>query len=63
MLLLAVPCVLLVEAAEVFVWVNDRRRARRGVVYPGLSAEEVAEYGLDAEPVTTADLDDIEASR
>jgi len=63
MLLLAVPCVLLVEAAEVFVWVNDRRRARRGVVYPGLSSEEVAEYGLDTEPVTTADLDDIEASR
>jgi sec-independent protein translocase protein TatC len=29
MLLLAVPCVVLVELAEVFVWLNDRRRARR----------------------------------
>jgi sec-independent protein translocase protein TatC len=29
MLLLAIPCVVLVELAEVFVWLNDRRRARR----------------------------------
>jgi sec-independent protein translocase protein TatC len=29
MLLLAVPCVILVEIAEVFVWANDRRKARR----------------------------------
>jgi len=29
MLLLAVPCVILVEVAELFVWLNDRRRARR----------------------------------
>ena len=29
MLLLAVPCVILVELAELFVWANDRRRARR----------------------------------
>ena len=29
MLLLAVPCVVLVELAEIFVWANDRRRARR----------------------------------
>jgi sec-independent protein translocase protein TatC len=29
MLLLAIPCVVLVEAAELFVWLNDRRRARR----------------------------------
>jgi sec-independent protein translocase protein TatC len=28
MLLLAIPCVILVEVAEVFVWLNDRRRAR-----------------------------------
>jgi sec-independent protein translocase protein TatC len=47
MLLLAVPCVLLVELAEVFALFNDRRKARRGPVYPGLSPEEVAEYGLD----------------
>jgi sec-independent protein translocase protein TatC len=48
MLLLAVPCVVLVEAAEVFVWANDRRRAQHGSLeYPGLSHEEVAAYGLD----------------
>lgn len=48
MLLLAIPCVILVEAAEVFCWVNDRRRARRGSLeFPGLSAEEVTQYGLD----------------
>jgi sec-independent protein translocase protein TatC len=35
MLLLAVPCVVLVELAEVFAYFNDRRRARL----------EAAEYG------------------
>jgi sec-independent protein translocase protein TatC len=48
MLLLAVPCVVLVEASEVFAWANDRRRARRGsLAYPGLSDAQVAEFGLD----------------
>jgi sec-independent protein translocase protein TatC len=47
MLLLAVPCVVLVEASEVFIWVHDRRKARQGSLeYPGLSQEEVAKYGL-----------------
>ncbi len=47
MLLLAVPCVVLVEAAEVFAWLNDRRRARLGsLAFPGLTDEEVAQYGL-----------------
>ncbi|HUZ51740.1 MAG TPA: twin-arginine translocase subunit TatC [Streptosporangiaceae bacterium] len=63
MLLLAVPCVVLVEAAEVFAWANDRRRARRGVVYPGLTPEEISEYGLDSEPAMAPDFDDIEAGR
>src|SRR5713101_470524 len=63
MLLLAVPCVLLVELAEIFAWANDRRRARRGVVYPGLSPEQISEYGLDTEPAGAADLDDIESNR
>jgi sec-independent protein translocase protein TatC len=61
MLLLAVPCVALVEGAELFAWVNDRRKARRGVLYPGLSDDEIAEYGLDTERVTADDLDDVEA--
>lgn len=49
MLLLAVPCVLLVEASEVFAWVHDRRKAARlgSLAYPGLTDEEVAQYGLD----------------
>ncbi len=47
MLLLAVPCVLLVELAEVFAWANDRRRARLATAYPGLTAEEISSYGLD----------------
>ena len=37
MLLLAIPCVILVELAELFVWLNDRRRARRDAA---LLAEE-----------------------
>ena len=42
MLLLAVPCVVLVEASEVFAWANDRRRARHGSLeFPGLTDEEV----------------------
>jgi sec-independent protein translocase protein TatC len=50
MLLLAVPCLVLVEASEVFIWVHDRRKARQGSLqYPGLSQEEVARYGLNQE--------------
>ncbi|HEY7325075.1 MAG TPA: twin-arginine translocase subunit TatC [Streptosporangiaceae bacterium] len=48
MLLLAIPCVVLVEASEVFAWANDRRRAKAGsLAFPGLTDAEVAEYGLD----------------
>jgi sec-independent protein translocase protein TatC len=48
MLLLAIPCLVFVEAAEVFAWVHDRRKARFGSLeFPGLSDEEVAQYGLD----------------
>jgi sec-independent protein translocase protein TatC len=47
MLLLAVPCVVLVEVAEIFVWANDRRKARRPLEYPGLSLDEVSALGLD----------------
>jgi sec-independent protein translocase protein TatC len=61
MLLLAVPCVVLVECAEVFAWVNDRRRARRGPQFPGLTPEETAAYGLD-EPLP-GEFDDIDAGR
>jgi sec-independent protein translocase protein TatC len=42
MLLLALPCVLLVEVAEVIVWANDRRRARIPGPYDGLADDEPA---------------------
>ena len=50
MLLLAIPCVVLVEIAEVFVWLNDRRRAH-------LPEEDFA--GLHGEP-SRIDLDGID---
>jgi len=60
MLLLAVPCVVLVEAAELFSFFNDRRRARALAAnpFPGLSPSEVAEFGLaEAEPGSAVDAD------
>jgi sec-independent protein translocase protein TatC len=42
MLLLAVPCLVLVEISEVIIWANDRRRASRPSMYEGLSDDEVA---------------------
>lgn len=60
MLLLAIPCILLVELAELFAWANDRRRTRRGVVYAGLTPEEIAEYDLDADPLASVGSDDAE---
>lgn len=50
MLLLAVPCVVLVELAEVAVWANDRRRARKPSPYAGLSDDEAAPLDLGMEP-------------
>ena len=48
MLLLAVPCVVLVELAEIFVWANDRRRARRPSMYAGLSDDEISPLEFDS---------------
>ena len=42
MLLLAGPCLVLVEISEVIIWANDRRRASRPSMYEGLSDDEVA---------------------
>ncbi len=61
MLLLAVPCVLLVELAEVFAWANDRRKARLTTAYPGLTADEIAKYGLDQDPFAAIGTDDVDA--
>ena len=48
MLLLAVPCVALVEMAQIFAYVHDRRKARRQGPYPGLSPEALAELDSDS---------------
>ena len=50
MLLLAVPCLVLVEIAEVIIWLNDRRRATRASLYEGLADDELAPLD-DDEPV------------
>jgi len=48
MLLLALPCLFLVELTEVFAWAHDRRKGRNeSLAYPGLTPEEVKAYGLD----------------
>ena len=47
MLLLALPCVALVEVAELIIWANDRRMARRPSPYAGLSDDEVSPLNLD----------------
>jgi len=62
MLLLAVPCVLLVELAEVFSWANDRRKARLATAYPGLTEDEIREYGLDEDPLASIGSDDGDAT-
>jgi sec-independent protein translocase protein TatC len=42
MLLLAVPCVVLIEVAELIIWANDRRRASRPGLYSDLRDDELA---------------------
>jgi sec-independent protein translocase protein TatC len=50
MLLLAVPCLVLVEVSELIIWANDRRRATRASLYEGLADDEPAPLD-DADPV------------
>jgi sec-independent protein translocase protein TatC len=50
MLLLAIPCVVLVELAELFVWANDRRRARREAAL--LASEGLTEISEDTDSRT-----------
>jgi sec-independent protein translocase protein TatC len=56
MLLLAVPCVALIELAELFIWMNDRRRARIPSPYAGLSDDDVSPLNMDLPP-----RDDVDA--
>src|SRR6201995_3087828 len=51
MLLLAVPCVVLVEVAEVVIYFNDRRRARTADPYAELSDDEASPLELDDDKV------------
>jgi sec-independent protein translocase protein TatC len=47
MLLLALPCVALIEFAELLIWANDRRRARIPSPYAGLSDDQASPLDLD----------------
>src|ERR1700722_4046193 len=55
MLLLAVPCVVLVEVAEIFIYFNDRRRARIPDPYAGLADDEAAPLEMDENENDPAD--------
>jgi sec-independent protein translocase protein TatC len=56
MLLLAVPCVVLVEVAEVLIWMNDRRRAARPSIYEGLADDQISPLDFDAPPPDEAGI-------
>jgi sec-independent protein translocase protein TatC len=57
MLLLAIPCVVLVEVAEVVIYFNDRRRARIEDPYANLSDDEASPLEpADNEPADTSHL-------
>ena len=56
MLLLAIPCVLLVEVAEIIIWANDRRRSRIPDPYAGLADDEVSPLDIpDPAPAPAPD--------
>jgi sec-independent protein translocase protein TatC len=55
MLLLAIPCVILIEVAELIIWANDRRRARLPSPYAGLSDDEASPLEADLPPRDGAD--------
>jgi len=56
MLMLALPCVVLVEVAEVIIWANDRRRARIPAPYAGLADDEASPLEMDeASPLEMSD--------
>lgn len=47
MMMLALPCALLVEFAEVVIWANDKRRARMPSPYAGLADDEASPLDLE----------------
>jgi sec-independent protein translocase protein TatC len=56
MLLLAVPCVVLIEVADLLIWMNDRRRARIPSPYAGLPDDEASPLDLDVRSGDGADI-------
>jgi sec-independent protein translocase protein TatC len=56
MLLLAVPCVALIEIAEILIWANDRRRANRPSMYAGLTDDEPSPLDFGAAPRDEASM-------
>ena len=56
MLLLAVPCVVLIEVADLLIWMNDRRRARIPSPYAGLSDDEASPLDFDVPSGDGADV-------
>jgi sec-independent protein translocase protein TatC len=57
MLLLALPCVFLIEVAELIIWANDRRRARIPSPYAGLSDDEASPLDLGVPADDGVDVD------
>jgi sec-independent protein translocase protein TatC len=57
MLLLAIPCVALIEVAELIIWMTDRRRARIPSPYAGLSDDEASPLDLGAPSDDGVDVD------
>jgi sec-independent protein translocase protein TatC len=56
MLMLAGPCVVLIEVAEVLIWANDRRRASRPSMYEGIGDDELSPIDLDQSSADGADI-------
>jgi sec-independent protein translocase protein TatC len=55
MLLLAIPCVALIEIADLIIFLNDRRRARIPEPYADLSDDEASPLDMDLPPRDGAD--------
>jgi sec-independent protein translocase protein TatC len=56
MLLLAVPCVVLIEVAELIIWANDRRRASQPSMYSGLADDQASPLDFDLPSRDGADV-------
>jgi sec-independent protein translocase protein TatC len=56
MLMLAGPCVVLIEVAELLIWANDRRRATRPSMYEGIGDDELSPIDLDQSSADGADI-------